>query len=182
MKFLKSLLVAGVMVAPMGAVAKAADLDPAIPAETDALTGIYLRADAGWSFLEWSGGSDDNGPLVGGGIGYKWSDMFRTDLTVDWAGNYDVSPTREVSSTTILGNAYLDIANDTAFTPYVGLGAGYNFAKSSENGIALAGRAGVAVDLTQNMALDVGYKYQHTMVGGPDLKEHQAMIGLRFAF
>jgi opacity protein-like surface antigen len=186
MKILKTILLAGLVAAPFAVSAKAADLDPPAPADVsdvEAMTGFYLRADAGWSFLEWSGGADDNRPLIGGGVGYKWSDMVRTDLTVDYAGKYDVSPTAKLSSTTILGNAYLDFANETAFTPYVGVGAGYSFIKDSKDGVALAGTAGVAVDLTQNMALDVSYRYRQTMVsGGADPKEHQIMTGLRFSF
>jgi opacity protein-like surface antigen len=81
-----------------------------------------------------------------------------------------------------MGNAYLDIANDSAFTPYVGVGAGYAFVKGANDGVALAGMAGVAVDLTQNIALDVGYRYRQTLVSGADPKEHQIMTGLRFSF
>ncbi len=185
MKLFKTLLLAGVLAAPFAVTARAADIDPPAPADVsdvEAMTGFYLRADAGWSFLEWSGGADDNRPVIGGGVGYKWNEMLRTDLTVDWAGKYDIAPGVDLSTTTLLGNAYLDLDTGTAFTPYVGLGAGYSFVTNSENGVALAGRAGVAVDLTQNIALDVGYKYQQTLIGGPDVKEHQIMTGLRFSF
>jgi opacity protein-like surface antigen len=184
-KFLKTILLAGIVAAPMAISAQAADIDPPAPSDVsdvEAMTGLYLRADAGWSFLNWSGGADDNGPLISGGVGYKWSEMLRTDLTVDWAGKYDIAPGTKLSSTTILGNAYLDLNNDSAFTPYVGLGAGYSFVKGRDNGVALAGTAGVAVDLTQNIALDVGYRYRQTMISGADPKEHQIMTGLRFSF
>jgi opacity protein-like surface antigen len=185
MNFLKTILLAGFVAAPLVVSAQAADMDPPAPAEVsdvEAMTGFYLRADAGASFLEWQGGADDRGILVGGGVGYKWNEVLRTDLTVDYAGKYKVAPGVNLSSTTILGNAYLDLANDTAFTPYVGLGAGYSFIDGRDNGIALAGTAGVAVSITQNMALDVGYRYRQTMTSGADPKEHQVMAGLRFSF
>jgi opacity protein-like surface antigen len=184
-KFLKKILLVGIVAAPFAVSAQAADMDPPAPSDVsdvEAMTGFYLRADAGWSFLEWSGGADDNRPLIGGGVGYRWNDMVRTDLTVDWAGKYKVAPGVDRSATTVLGNAYLDLSNDTAFTPYVGLGAGYSFVKDGKDGVAVAGTAGVAVDLTQNMALDVSYRYRQTMVSGSDPKEHQIMTGLRFSF
>jgi opacity protein-like surface antigen len=186
MKLLKTILLAGVLAAPFAAVAKAADLDPPAPADVsdvEAMTGLYLRADAGWSMLNWSGGADDNTFIVGGGIGYKWNELLRTDLTLDRTGNYKIAPATDLAMTTVMGNAYLDLDTGTAFTPYVGLGAGYAFVDNSKNGVSLAGMAGVSVDLTQNIAVDVGYRYRNTMIkGAADPKEHQLMTGLRFSF
>jgi opacity protein-like surface antigen len=182
MKLFKTLMLAGVLAAPIAVAAQAADMDAPIPSDVEALTGWYLRADAGGSMLRWSGFGKDNAAVISGGVGYKWSEMLRTDLTVDWAGKYKLSPTVKRSATTIMGNGYFDLDTGTAFKPYVGAGVGYSFAKNSKDGVALAGMAGVAVDLTQNIALDVGYRYRQTMISGGDPKEHQVMAGLRFSF
>ena len=188
MSFLKTLLLAGVVAVPMSVASQAADIAPDVPSDVDtSLSGLYVRGDIGWSFLEWSGGADDNAFVGGGGIGYQYNDMFRTDLTVDWAGDYEIAPGAEISTTTILGNAYLDFANDTMFTPYVGAGVGYGWVNGSgtaadKDGLALGLRAGVAVDLTNNLAVDVGYRFRDIMTSGADTMEHQATVGLRVKF
>ena len=56
-------------------------------------------------------------PLVGGGVGYRFNDNMRTDLTVDWAGKYNIGAGANLSTTTVLGNLYYDLDNDSAFTP-----------------------------------------------------------------
>jgi opacity protein-like surface antigen len=188
MKLFKSFLLAGVVALPLSVAAQAADINPDVPTEVETSQyGIYLRGDVGWSFLEWTGGADDDAFVGGGGIGYQYNEAFRTDLTVDWTGNYQVAPGAQISTTTVLGNAYLDWANDTMFTPYVGAGVGYGWVNGKgtapdKDGLALGLAAGVAVDLTNNLAVDVGYRFRDIMVSGPDTKEHQATVGLRFKF
>ena len=88
--------------------------------------GFYLRGDLGWSFLDW--GDDDSAFAVGGGVGYQFNDYLRSDLRVDWSGDYDIGDGADASLTTVLGNIYFDWANDSIFTPYVGAGAGYGWA------------------------------------------------------
>jgi opacity protein-like surface antigen len=188
MKLFKSLLLAGVVAMPLSVAAQAADIAPDVPTEVQTSQyGIYLRGDIGWSFLEWSGGADDDAFVAGGGIGYQFNDMFRTDVTADWTGNYDIAPGAQISTTTLLGNAYLDWANDSMFTPYVGAGVGYGWVNgkgtaADDDGLALGAAAGVAVDLTNNLAVDVGYRYRNINVSGPNTQEHQATIGMRFKF
>jgi opacity protein-like surface antigen len=183
MKKISTLLAASAIAAAISAPAFAADLDPAIADEQAALTGLYLRADGGGSFLDWSGAPDKKGANLGGGIGYRFSDMMRTDLTFDWSGGYKVAPGVNWSSKTVLGNVYLDVPTGTAFTPYVGVGAGYSFRENAKDGAALAASAGVAVDLSQNIAVDVGYRYLHHVAkSARDPKEHQIRAGLRFSF
>lgn len=178
----KALILAAAVLVPMGA-AQAADVDPVLPDDPAvAASGLYLRADAGWSFLEWAGGADDNNYVLGGGIGYKMEN-FRADVTLDRTGDYTIAPLSTINSTTLMANGYLDWDNDSVFTPYVGVGVGYNWVDNSKNGVALGFNTGMAVDLTQNLALDVGYRFRDTMISGaPDPKEHQLMAGFRFSF
>jgi opacity protein-like surface antigen len=169
--------------------ALAADADPPEVADTPAATyekmGFYLRGDLGWSFLEWGGGDDDSAFAVGGGAGYRFNDNLRTDLRVDWAGDYDTGGD-DLGVTTVLGNIYFDWANDSIFTPYVGAGAGYGWASfdngSDKDGFAYALQAGVGVDLTDNIVLDAGYRFRDVMISGSDPMEHQFLLGARFEF
>ncbi len=183
----KMLVVVGVAMLPLSMTAHAADIAPDVPSEVEtSQMGLYLRGDVGGSFLKWSGGSDDESFVAGGGIGYQYNEMFRTDLTVDFTGDYKIAPGAEISTTTILGNAYLDFANDTMFTPYIGAGVGYGWVNgkgtSDKDGLALGAAAGVSLDLTSNLAIDVGYRFRDIMVSGSDTMEHQATVGMRFKF
>jgi opacity protein-like surface antigen len=168
----------------MVSAAHSADITPEIPSdiETSANSGLYLRADAGWSFLEWSGGDDDNAFVLGGGVGYQFNEFLRSDLTVDMSGDYEVGPGSEISTTSVMGNMYFDWANDTPLTPYVGLGIGYGWVQGNPDGLALGASAGVAVGLTNNLDLDVGYRFRDIMTDGPDVMEHQTTLGMRFKF
>jgi opacity protein-like surface antigen len=184
MKSFRILVLSSLAAFPLATYSHAADpIEPAPSYEpTASELGVYFRADAGWSALEWNGGDDDTGWTVGGGIGYRISDYFRTDMTLDWAGDYDTGAGGNLSSTTVMGNAYFDLANDTMFTPYVGAGVGYAWVANNPNGVALGLNAGVAVDLTDNLALDVGYRFRDVMSKGPDPKEHLVSVGMRFTF
>ena len=187
MKVFKLVLLAGFAALPFAAAAEAADIGPApeVAVEDNEVTGLYLRGDIGWSFLEWSGGSDDSALLLGGGVGYQFNENMRADLTVDWAGNYDVAPGADMSTTTVLGNLYFDWANDSAFTPYVGAGIGYGWvddAPGNDSGIAYGLAAGVSMGLTDNIDLDVGYRFRDIMISGSDPMEHQVSAGIRFNF
>ena len=185
MKAFKFSLLAGLMLVPLAAAARAADLAPDEQANA-AVMGLYLRGDAGMSFLNWSGGKDDAGAVIGGGIGYRYNDNMRTDLTVDWAGKYDIGAGANLSTTTVLGNLYYDWKNDSAFTPYVGAGVGYGWVNrdlgADRSGLAAGLSAGVAVDLTSNIAVDVGYRFRDTMIKGSNPLEHQVTAGIRFSF
>ena len=101
--------------------------------------GFYLRGDIGWSFLEWSGGKDDNAFTGGGGVGYQFTQNLRGDVRVDWSGDYDIGPNADLSTTTLLGNMYFDIPTETIFTPYVGGGAGWGWASVDGRQYRVAG-------------------------------------------
>lgn len=178
-------LLAAAMVALAGTAAQAADAE-SVPAEKYQAMGLYLRADAGWSFLEWAGGDDDSGFAVGGGAGYRFSDNMRADLRFDYGGQYSVAPGADMSVSTVLGNLYFDIPTDTAFTPYIGAGVGYGWASvdngNDKNGLAYGLMAGVGIDLTDSITLDAGYRFRDVMTTGSDPMEHQILTGLRFEF
>lgn len=128
----------------------------------------------------------------------------------------------EVTKLTAMANAYLDLGHWLGVTPYVGAGVGAAFvdwsnyffedicetcgvritnrgqwASNADWHFAWALMAGVAVDLTPNLAVDVGYRFVNIDDGiiihdkkGPlngdvrfeNLMEHEARVGLRYTF
>ena len=186
MNVFSKLILAALTALPLAASAKAADYQPSVPADTSTMTGLYLRADVGASFLTWSGGKDDTAFVGGGGVGYQYNDFLRMDLTADWSGGYKIAPGASIDTTTLLGNVYFDFKNSTGFTPYIGGGVGYGWAHGSgyrdRDGLALGAAAGVSYDVTNNLAVDVGYRFRDILVSGPDPYEHQVTAGLRIKF
>jgi opacity protein-like surface antigen len=182
MRVMKFALAAAAVAALSGA-ARAAD---EAPPEDLAALGLYLRADVGWSFLDWSGGSNDSAVTAGAGIGYQINDNIRTDVRVDWAGDYNVAPGADLGITTVLGNLYFDLPNSSVITPYVGAGLGWGWTNlspgSNDSGFAWALTAGAAINLTDQFALDTAYRLRSVDISGPNTYEHQITTGIRFKF
>jgi opacity protein-like surface antigen len=182
MKRITAMALGLVALAAVPATAMAADMD----APTDyTMSSWYIRGDIGASWLTWDG-EDDNGFAIGGGVGYQFNENLRTDVRVDWAGNYDIGKGRDMGVTTALGNLYFDIPTGTMLTPYLGAGAGYGWVPvdggEDRDGFAYALMAGVGVDLSDNLTADVGYRFRNVLAGGDDPMEHQLLVGLRYKF
>jgi opacity protein-like surface antigen len=142
----------------------------------------------------------------GVGVGYVWNSWFRTDFTVDihsimdanfnGSQNYVSGGTQTITvddktrfmSTILLWNGYYDIRTGTAFSPYLGLGAGFavnqltrssNLADTGPSGpfhvsdrttrvdFAGAAMAGVTYDVNSMFSIDVGYRFLY--IGGTDI-------------
>jgi opacity protein-like surface antigen len=190
-KMIRATLLGSAMMMAMATASHAADpYSPPPVAETPqdyAKMGWYLRGDIGWSFLEWSGGADDDALALGGGVGYQFNDYLRSDLRLDWAGDYSIGGGDDMSVTTVLGNLYFDLPTGTMITPYVGGGIGYGWtsvdgAADDGDGLAWSLSAGASVDLSEAMSIDIGYRFRDVMVSGENPQEHQIMTGLRFKF
>ncbi|MCB4770992.1 outer membrane beta-barrel protein [Ancylobacter sp. Lp-2] len=206
-------LVAGLALAP-GGVALAADPTLAVPPADDFSADDllakapqieesrfwYLRLDTGYVFNETpdlaiGGGGIDDAALIGLGIGGRFADWLRLDLTADYRTKADYSLggiSGDYSVGTVLANGYLDLGNWHGLTPYVGAGIGLGYADldlpgfGSGWGLAWAAMGGVAIDLAPNWQLDLGYRYlslDNLGVGGdlPDMSQgaHEIRIGLR---
>ena len=191
MTFLRvSILAAGAIVSLQG-VARAADpyQPPPVVVEEEPVvsnSGFYLRGDIGWSFLSWGGGKDDSAFTTGGGVGYRINENLRTDVRVDWSGDYDIGNGAEMSTTTALGNLYFDIPTSTILTPYVGAGAGWGWASvdngPSDDGFAYSLMAGATINLSESIDLDIGYRFLDVTVDGPNVTDHQILTGVKFKF
>jgi opacity protein-like surface antigen len=152
---------------------------------------------------------------VGAGIKGSW---LRTDLTIDYAStlkyqgsvNFAGDTTAKVQATTGLFNGYLDLGTWYRMTPYIGAGAGVAYARVFDYANAanppLPGdtarnqwkfawvvMAGAAAPLSQNLMLDLGYRYLNIgdlstgsgAIGTLKLKNiaaHEVRIGLRWSF
>ncbi|WP_373506213.1 porin family protein [Aestuariivirga sp.] len=183
MKRFTTALLSIAMLAGVSGAALAADSE--VPATDYAAMGWYLRGDAGWSWLAWSENGDD-ALAVGGGFGYQYNENLRGDLRVDWSGNFELNNGRDMDVTTVLGNMYFDIPTETMFTPYLGAGAGYGWGTvengKDRDGFAFALMAGTAIELTDNFAADVGYRYRQVVTDQADPQEHQLLVGVRYKF
>ena len=158
-----ALLLAG-LVAAVAAPAFAADLPPVTeppivepfpPAKASG--GWYLRGDIGYSITADYDGSFANatahvdiyneeykdGFWIGGGVGDRWNDWFRTDLTLEYRHDADYSgrtdcagpcgavthtdSSSSISTWLFMANAYVDLGNYYGLSPYVGAGAGFAY-------------------------------------------------------
>lgn len=159
---------------------------------SDVYSGPYVRLDAGYGYAMGSDGSQSAGTLtsgsisnaavVGGGLGYRFGEKFRTDIVLDYHFDAGVSSTTaagntastEVDGVSVMLNGYWDVAKVDAFTPYVGAGVGYahlstpvqtttggtaNEAGDSSDNIAWALTVGSAIELNTVFSLDLNYRF-----------------------
>jgi len=87
------------------------------------------------------------------------------NLTIDGSPSAPLKAEGETGLLAVLGNVIYDIETDSTFTPYVGvgLGAGWIFAEGGNDaGFAYQGIAGAKVDLNENLAAFVDYRYLAT--------------------
>lgn len=127
----------------------------------------------------------DLGWTVGGALGYDFGDI-RAELEVTYTSanqnkvfgdelkndNYDTLPS--LSTLSFMANGWYDIDTGTVFSPYVGLGAGgfqatlsggepknaptgFEVTEFTGWGLAFQGGAGVAVEVTDGLSIQVGY-------------------------
>jgi len=187
MKTIKRTILAIAMLAGSASLSFATDpADSYVPADSYAAMGWYLRGDLGWSWLTWDR-HDDSAFGVGGGVGYQYDDYLRSDLRIDWAGYYDTSNFKDdIGVTTVLGNIYFDMPTHTMVNPYLGAGVGYGWASidhgNDKDGFAYALMAGANVGLTDNVSVDVEYRFRDILASGANPMEHQLLTGVRYKF
>ena len=109
----------------------------------------------------------------------------------------------KLKSQTLLFNAYYDVKTNTNFVPYIGAGLGAARLKASLEGESASDTTfawqiggGVAYNINENLAVDLGYRYinsgdiNKTYIdedGFPEkdkleAKAHEIMLGLRYNF
>ncbi|HYD29682.1 MAG TPA: outer membrane beta-barrel protein, partial [Azospirillaceae bacterium] len=194
-----------------------------LPTAALAGEGFYLGAGAGVNLLR---DADINGAGLGildpdlefetgfaGALsaGYKFGFGLRPELELSYRRNRmdDVSGAQTLvdgdsRSLSLLANLVYDINTGTAFTPYIGAGAGFsrvwydnlltsagNSVDDSDTVFAYQGIAGVAYSVMPNLDLTLDYRYFATKdpdftsnLGGFDseYKNHTVLAGLRYFF
>ena len=151
---------------------------------------------------------------IGAGLGYIFNDWFRADITADYRfpADWNGPAATSVSVSTILLNGYASLGNFSGISPYVGAGVGFAYvewdtlsfpafflpdAATVDNWrIAYALMAGISFEVTDNLAIDTGYRFTGVNDGqlvapfGPffggadytDLYIHEFRIGMRYRF
>lgn len=212
------------------------DLDRPLIDERPLGAGWYLRGDVGIGSTGLGSAVSKDAPgtrehtnrrmgtsmSLGAGAGYQFNSWLRADVTIDHrfdaryrgqtrVGGADWHHQGQMSATTMLANAYLDLGTWHAFTPYIGAGVGFSAKRLNQyeitsggttatlknrnrNDFAWALMAGVAIDTGANTSLDLGYRYLNLRhvntgitagVGGVSLRSlesHEFRAGLRWHF
>ncbi len=165
--------------------------------------------------------SDRSGYTVGGALGYNFIGMglpVRAEAEYLYHNQFKFNAnnattgafTNKVDIHTAFANVYYDFKTDTAFTPYVGAGLGVAWINqkvsstfsqwtASNDGdydatnFAWNVGAGVGYSLTDNVILDLGYRYTNfgdakkiengaLSYTAKDITSHEALLGLRYQF
>lgn len=166
------------------------DIPEVVPVAVE--KGLYLRGDVGYGFsrtkydfsLLGQGVSQDR--IVGGaGIGYRFTEHFRVDVSANYLGrdsfSYNDGTNSASASHTVwsgLVTGYYDIATIMEFTPYVGVGVGFTHSQhkldinapvvpvvaswsESRYDFAYALTAGASYKVSDKVSVDFGYQFTH---------------------
>jgi len=217
----RKLAIAVIALICLNANAFSADMDPAeaeqlpeyVPSE--AAKEWYLRGDvtyaAGHPVYDFTllGEATENNRFGGGlGVGYRFNDWLRADLTANFVASdsYDfangagsISADHEMWSGLLTG--YVELGTFAGFTPYVGAGAGIlhsrdefstSLAALDENQteFAFSLNAGFGYRLSDKLTADIGYQFlsspstqyldTDTLAIEEGIRQHQIKVGLRF--
>jgi opacity protein-like surface antigen len=225
--FRKSAILAAVSMTALNlALASATAADVAAPADMGFKP--YVSVFAGVSLLDDVNTIYDSGSipytvktkigyLLGGAIGLKWNNVLRTEVELshsNWnASSFNNSSggfylaSGPISATYLLGNVWLDIPTQSAFTPYVGggLGIGWAWADVDLNGggygygsggsaLAYQLGAGMKFAVSDQVDIDFGYRFKamskinfpdrdgHGNYNGAMLNSHNIQVGLTYHF
>ena len=116
------------------------------------------------------------------GLGYKFNDHFRAELTYNKVNNlkYSAKVTtdreykQKIKLQAVMLNSYYDISSAHKIKPYAGIGLGYTNIKPGEalrtsdsnamtykaNNFTYSLMTGVSVNMTEKLNLDIGYRFQ----------------------
>jgi opacity protein-like surface antigen len=203
----KSLLASAVMLFAVNAYADDAVTSKDYYVRADASYAFSQEQTVAKKLVKALSGSANYNQAFGGQVGFGayLPNNFRVDLTVGFLeasvkGKGVVISKVSVKSIPVMFNAYYDIADVNGFTPYVMAGAGFvkNNTKLQVAALNRSGSmsgpksdfgwnagAGVAYNLTNEVAIDLGYKYSDlgkTAKSKAKLSVHQALLGLRYSF
>lgn len=119
-----------------------------------------------------------------------------SDFRVELEGNaysrakFKKLPDVSAKTTSLFANGYYDIQTNSLFTPYVTVGLGYSRISvdgDSDASLGLKAGIGVAWEINDNFALDVGYRYNDFGTYSEEfvdasLSGHELSLGARVSF
>ncbi len=207
----KLLLTSAAALAVFASAANAADVTPYASVKA-----VMSFSDGKATFVEGDKETDKLKNLggdiaVGAKLGALRTELAYTYLAKDdkTRRDDDGSSKSEISGRSFMLNGYYDIENPTVFKSYVGAGVGmakveYKFKDTypaapednetfthSKNKFAYSLMAGVGAEVSENVTIDVGYRYtdygsfSKTVEDGKlkfDTKAHQILAGVRYNF
>ncbi len=173
-----------------------------------ASSGVYIGAKAGGSLLHAKILTDDidtAGSFTGGiAVGYDFMPMYdfpvRAELEYLYSSeakfDHGYGFDTKISVQTLMANAYYDWHNSTNFVPYLSLGLGLGFTETKHNwfdldnesqtGFAFNVGVGTSYNITQNFALDIGYRLTYLDKVGSDgsgnAYSNSFLAGVRYTF
>ncbi len=161
-------------------------------------------------------GTFDTGYNLGLAVGRSLGDSFRAEIelsnnrvTADYVTGWAVTfpASGSLSTAYLLGNMWYDLPTGFSVTPYIGGGIGAGYASSNTYfgftrygygpgnlGFAYQLGAGVKFDASEDIALDLGYRYKSilgidyrdtdplSVFEDPDIHTHVLQAGLTFKF
>jgi opacity protein-like surface antigen len=155
----RSIVASAALALASPAAVSAADLYPGMkdtPVAYSQPVRWYLRGDYSYSWMEggelsraivpFDSASIDNTWALGGGVGTYFGRGVRGDVTYEWRGSTDVRGTGpgtvstqfDLRSSLLLASLYYDFRPTERFTPYVGVGLGAAYHRSSGGTIQTA--------------------------------------------
>ena len=151
----------------------------------DATKGFYIQADAGHATVK-----------LGGASGYDFGDFrVAADYTHYKSAKINVPSVYAEAKYHSAGvSAIYDFDLQAPVKPYVGARLGLNHsthkyqtagqtAERKDTKIGVGAMAGVSYDVTQNVALDAGYRYNHwSKINNVKLHTHEVSAGVRVTF
>jgi outer membrane protein OmpA-like peptidoglycan-associated protein len=173
-----------------------AALIAALPMAANATEGWYGRVDAGYSI----DGSVETGPtdfdldddwLADIGVGYGFQNGVRAEAELGYRTNEVDLTDEDAEALSLMANVFYDFNRGGRWQPYLGVGVGYAQVDSADDddaNFAYQGLAGIGYEMTDQLTLDVGYRYfsipEIELAGVDDAEyEHQAVtVGLRYQF
>jgi outer membrane immunogenic protein len=156
-----------------------------------------LEYDTGYSISGTGGFAFNNGLRLEGELTYKQAD---TDKVTVFGFSGPVNS--DIAALGFLANIYYDFKNSSPVTPYIGGGIGFAtlylsqgtdntggwfWSEDDDTVFAYQLAAGVAFDVSKNVAIDLGYRYFGTsdpQFGQLDAEfgSHNLLVGARFKF
>lgn len=174
------------------------------------VNGLYVAPKIGYSWGDTdpglSGVLDLNMPGIGAAVGYDFYQasgipvrldleyFYRFESEKDYIGGVKGRETK-FNWQTIMANIYYDFRNNTQLTPFVngGLGLAYTSIKGKALGAPLSDSssdfawslgAGISYAITDNLAMDISYRYIGVDLDVRDVDFHanEVLTGARFTF